>query len=324
MLQSVRSKQYWLEQHFNGCRVNPNQDLPEKWSRGSERKIEIICSCGKKFLPRFNNLTSAASKSCGHTRTIGYKKLIHKLYSKQYWLKQDFNGCKINSNQDLPEKWSQGSTQRIEIICNCGKIFVPYFYNLTSGKSSSCGCSKLFYSVYSKQYWLDQTFYDGCKINPGQKLPNEWSQGSYKKFEIECSCGKIFAPVFRDFTSGNSKSCGHYSQSQGEKELGELLERLFPNLVTSQDDLDFLCHKKPLRVDFAIRDLKLAFEFDGQQHFRSIKRYGGERGLKLTQQRDKKKEKLLKKNGYTLIRIRYDQDIKRQLFNDLEEVRYVT
>lgn len=64
---------------------------------------------------------------------------LHSKYSRQYWLQQDFEGCKINPNQDLPDIWSQGCNSKFEVICSCGKIFSPYFYNLTLGNTRSCG-----------------------------------------------------------------------------------------------------------------------------------------------------------------------------------------
>lgn len=187
--------------------------------------------------------------------------------------------------------------------------------------------TKTQYPVYSKAYWLKQEW-NQCKINPNQDLPDQWSHGCNNGFQVICSCGNIWTPVFCDLTSGRSKSCGHFSQSEGEKQLGVYLEQLFPNQITTQDDLGFLKHqgvrRGNLKVDFANRNLTLAFEYDGEQHYKPVEYWGGKKGLERRQENDKRKEKLLKQNGYTLIRIRYDQDIRKQLHKALRNKIYIT
>lgn len=193
------------------------------------------------------------------------------------------------------------------------------------GVKHSCGNLK--HLLYSKQYWLKQKFHDNCKVNPNQSLPDQWSQGCSQKFEIICSCGKIFIPVFNDLTSGRSKSCGHFSQSQGEKRTGEYLTLLFPNQITTQDDLGFLkgqgARGGNLKVDFANRDLKFAVEYNGLQHDQPVEYFGGKEAFELQQKNDEKKEKLLKKYDWTLVRVRYDQSIKDQLIDALNNINFV-
>lgn len=177
------------------------------------------------------------------------------------------------------------------------------------------------HEIKTKQYWLRQEFYDGCKINPDQDLPDRWSQGTSQKLEIVCSCGKIFVAVFNDFILGRHKGCGHYRQSRGEKQLGQYLEQLFPGQVTAQDNLGFL---KRQTVDYAVRDLKLAFEYDGEHHFRPVRFNGkslqkAEKQFKKQKINDKKKDRLLEQYGWTLIRIKYDQDIEQQLISKLRK-----
>lgn len=105
--------------------------------------------------------------------------------------------------------------------------------------------------------------------------------------------------------------CPECNEYQKEKRLGEILETLYPGLVRSQDNLGFLGR---LRVDYSVSSLKLAFEYDGEHHFRPV-RYGGmsiekaRKALKSQQIRDKRKSFLCKKNGYTLVRIAYNEDL---------------
>jgi very-short-patch-repair endonuclease len=46
-------------------------------------------------------------------------------------------------------------------------------------------------------------------------------------------------------------------------------------------------------------------EYDGEQHFKPVKQWGGEAGFKERQARDEEKNQWCEKNGYELIRIPY-------------------
>jgi len=114
--------------------------------------------------------------------------------------------------------------------------------------------------------------------------------------------------------------CSKCWEPKSEKKLGEILEVLFLGKVRRQDNLGFLGLK---RIDYSVRDLKLAFEYDGQHHFFPT-RYGNMSEKKAQerfitqQQRDQLKNKLCKKNGYKLIRIAYyealtPEDVQRKI-----------
>lgn len=64
-----------------------------------------------------------------------------------------------------------------------------------------------------------------------------------------------------------------------------------------------------LEIDIWVPDLKLAIEYQGEQHFQTIKHWGGEKGLRERIERDKKKRMLCKKVGYDLIEFKYNEDI---------------
>ena len=60
------------------------------------------------------------------------------------------------------------------------------------------------------------------------------------------------------------------------------------------------------RFDIYILDLNVAIEYDGAQHYIPIEHFGGELGLKQTQERDRLKEQKCVENGCKLFRLRYD------------------
>ncbi len=59
------------------------------------------------------------------------------------------------------------------------------------------------------------------------------------------------------------------------------------------------------RIDFYIEEVNVAIEWNGEQHYKSVEKYGGFEGLKLIQDRDQKKRILCKKNKLPLLELEY-------------------
>ena len=76
-------------------------------------------------------------------------------------------------------------------------------------------------------------------------------------------------------------------------------------------------YKYLLPFDFAIllKDkIKLLIEYDGEQHYKPIKHFGGEENFQLTRKRDGIKNEYCNKNNIKLLRINYMQE------NEIEEI----
>jgi very-short-patch-repair endonuclease/DNA-directed RNA polymerase subunit RPC12/RpoP len=113
--------------------------------------------------------------------------------------------------------------------------------------------------------------------------------------------------IWSNFQQGHR--CPKCSTSVNEKKLGEILEGIFPGKVRHLDNLDCLGLQK---VDYSVRDLHLAFEYDGEQHFKSVEYFGGQEGLLRQQERDTRKESKCQENGYVLIRVAYYEKLDRE------------
>lgn len=100
-------------------------------------------------------------------------------------------------------------------------------------------------------------------------------------------------------------SQGVFLSSKAEKEIYKLLT--FAK-IPFECEKDFeACYpnsNKPFRFDFYVEN-KYLIEYDGEQHFKSNTKYGGEDFLKRQQWRDWYKNEWCKKNGIPLIRIPY-------------------
>ena len=96
-----------------------------------------------------------------------------------------------------------------------------------------------------------------------------------------------------------------------ERELLNIVKDIFPeNEVVHQASPEWLGRQ---RLDIFIPELRLAIEYQGQQHYKPVSLFGGEEGFKQTQERDKLKSKLCAENGVILIYLRYDESITRKL-----------
>lgn len=95
--------------------------------------------------------------------------------------------------------------------------------------------------------------------------------------------------------------------SNGEKLLGAKLDQIFPGLIYQQ----MPCFGTRLRLDFYIHLLKLAFEFDGEQHSKYIPYFHGSRHkFQASKDRDCMKDLWCEKNQIRLIRLK-KSDIER-------------
>ncbi|MDG0032905.1 hypothetical protein MMB68_25480 [Priestia sp. Y58] len=95
--------------------------------------------------------------------------------------------------------------------------------------------------------------------------------------------------------------------SKGERTIENWLETNNIEYET-QYKFDDCKHKLKLPFDFAIfrhNELIMLVEYDGKQHYKPIKRFGGEEGFKLVQERDNVKNKYCLQNNIPLLRIPY-------------------
>ncbi len=67
-----------------------------------------------------------------------------------------------------------------------------------------------------------------------------------------------------------------------------------------------------LEIDIWLPEKFLGFEFQGEQHFKPIEHWGGEKSLKNLQERDRKKSEIFKSMGYTLITVNFNDPIDEE------------
>ena len=104
-----------------------------------------------------------------------------------------------------------------------------------------------------------------------------------------------------------------------EAELGYILREIFPEKT-------IITHYSPafldnLELDFFIPDLKLAFEYQGEQHYKIVDHFGGKNKLLIQQEHDERKKKLAKRANINLIEISYDDPLTKDfVYNKIKTI----
>lgn len=106
----------------------------------------------------------------------------------------------------------------------------------------------------------------------------------------------------------------------GHKKIGEawtsetilyyIVNKLYP-------DKKIFRHFRPtflegLELDIFIEEFNLGIEYQGIQHYKPIKHWGGEEGLKKVQERDKRKKKICESQNITLIYFEHNEELSEK------------
>jgi Zn ribbon nucleic-acid-binding protein len=156
------------------------------------------------------------------------------------------------------------------------------------------------------------------KYNDEYEILGEYISNKIKIKTLHKRCGNIF------YISPNSllrnHGCPRCASSKGEKIISKYLNK--NNIIfTPQFKIEDCKDQLPLPFDFAIFDnknkLKYLIEYDGEQHFRPIKYFGGKKKLKIQQYHDELKNIYCNIHNIKLLRIPYwDFDNIEHILND--------
>lgn len=129
---------------------------------------------------------------------------------------------------------------------------------------------------------------------------------SFNKVRIICPNHGEFQQLPANHLLG--QGCPKCSSSSGETLISSYLTEM-GILFEAEKRFDDCKNKKPLPFDFYIESMNVCIEYDGEQHFRVVEYFGGERGYEKRKINDSIKSEYCRNNNITLIRIRYDENI---------------
>lgn len=110
----------------------------------------------------------------------------------------------------------------------------------------------------------------------------------------------------------SNRGCPKCNCSKGENEIREILKSCEISFI-EQYRFNDCRNKRTLPFDFYLPELNLCIEYDGEQHFKPVEKFGGYKSFKTIIIHDKIKTNYCINNDINLIRIRYDDDIENIL-----------
>ncbi len=179
-------------------------------------------------------------------------------------------------------------------------------------------CKNLTKDDYTKMGLNSNFYWKGAILPKNSHCLTEW----------ECERGHIWQSQYANIQQG--KGCP-YCRNKNEEECRSIFESIFKEKFPKKKPkwLKVLENVRNLELDGFNENLGIAFEYDGGQHFYSVKWWGGEEYLKEIKERDLLKNKICKEKGITLIRIPYSVQNKKKhiisqlkLNNKLEGLKY--
>lgn len=290
--------------------------LFDQFVSGHKRTMcRCVCDCGNEVTVRSDILLAGKSTSCGCMT-------IERRAEKN---RKDLTGKKfgrLTVIEMIYDKKQDGGT-KCKCKCDCGNIITVLQRSLTYGSTVSCGC-----------YQKERTIEVGTKdwtgvVSPyGVKFLKKSCRDANRSWLWECECGicgNIFISRPRSVMSGHTVSCGCVRASSGEQFLRKFFD---DNNIHYLTEYTFYgCKlKRVLPFDFAVfnenSDLLFVIEYDGEQHYRPVEFFGGEKEFERRKLADSIKDQYCEENDIDLVRIPYyfsNDDIELVLTNILNK-----
>ncbi len=232
----------------------------------SKSRVKIICPEHGIF--EQTPLTHLRSYGC--SKCTNKKKLTSKEFIEKAIL---VHGNKYNySLVDY-----KNNRFKVKIICTIHGGFSQTPTNHLKGK----GCPRCV-----GRYKTTEEFIAEAKLIHGDKF--DYSLVKYKtshsKINIICDKDGVFEQTPSAHLCG--QSCPTCNESKGEREIKKFLEKNNINFI-KQYRFKKCRDKKPLPFDFYLPKYNICIEYDGKQHFKPIKYFGGADALLNRQKKDK-------------------------------------
>lgn len=138
-----------------------------------------------------------------------------------------------------------------------------------------------------------------------------------------CDCGNYTFVGVSSLLSGHTLSCGCRHRSKWEVYICDILSKHCVEYEWEKCFIDCtnINETSTLPFDFYLPKYNSIIEYDGLQHFESIKLWGGDEKLEITKQNDNIKDEYCRANHINLLRIPYTtkkEDIERIILEFLQ------
>jgi very-short-patch-repair endonuclease len=114
--------------------------------------------------------------------------------------------------------------------------------------------------------------------------------------------------------------CIDYYRSKGEKEIYNILSESNFNFKT-QHSFNGCRNTNLLRFDFYLPDYNICIEYDGEQHTKPLKFFGGRDEFIKRKENDHIKEEYCRCSNIKLLRINYNEDVELKMKSIIDYIR---
>jgi len=265
--------------------------------KNNRTKVKIICSDHGIFeqVPGAH-LRGQICKKCNNEKSnIGKTEFI-KISKKIHNNKYDYSLVEYNNNKT-----------KIKIICPIHGEFKQRPDSHLQGK----GCNKCAI-IYKKHNLQNKDF-----IEISKKIHNNKYNYSLVNYENGRTKVKIICPIhgiFEQIPYNHSKGLGCHKckESSGESIIHNYLTD--NNIKHDREKkFDGCIDKQHLRYDFYIPEKNICIEYNGEQHYKPIKYFGGLKTYEYIKNHDTIKKKYCIENNIKYLEIRYDDNIIKKL-----------
>lgn len=268
--------------------------------KNNQQAVEVICpEHGNFFIPPCKHLKGRGCPNCSGYKmnTIEFIKKANKVHNNKY--NYDF----INYT---------GIFNKIKISCPKHGVFEQTpDRHLNSNGCDLCGIE----TASIKKTYSTSEFIQKSISKHGNKYDYSLSDYKYSKTPVIIIC-----PEHGEFKQTPNahwagKGCGRCNESKGEREIAKILSK--NNIIfETQKKFENCKRQNYLPFDFYLPEYNVCIEYDGEQHYKSVSWFGGEKGFKITKENDIFKTQFCDKNGIVLIRIKYNQNIEQKLIKE--------
>lgn len=287
--------------------------LSDKYE-GQNSQLKFKCECGNEF-ERTWRVFYRGSHSCkecawkevnrDRTYTIEYIKKFAEENSTSKLLSEHYSNCKT----------------KLKFLCECGNEFETTFDAFKNAGKKKCNMCSMPDGVVGidgimrpsiSNLKTNYEFILELKEKRGEEFtPLEEYISAKTLIRVKHNkCGYIWrvSPDHLLNRKDNCPSCTYLgNNSKGNKEVEHYL---IANNISYEKEKKFIGLKgskkqNNLRFDFYIPNMNICIEYDGEQHFKPIELFGGEKQFKIQVENDNIKNTFCKENNIKLIRIPY-------------------
>lgn len=203
---------------------------------------------------------------------------------------------------------------KFHLVCNRNHHFEFSMKRLNDSNGVCSECPVCKNVKFVQEYIEEQIYFSRNPELTGIRLqctPDISKSGKNTKLSLVCKNNHCWNTTSIDNYINKNYGCPTCSllstKSSPVKAIEIYLDSKNINYI-QEYRFDNCIRKQRLPFDFYIKNMNLCIEYDGIQHFQTVKHWGGDEAFKIRQENDAIKTKYCQDNGIKLIRIRYDEN----------------